>query len=159
MIKAGCPEFICTKCGKAREKVYKTDRRPTRPGEKTKVKQPGRNSRVYQDRDPNHLDTRKIRDDYRQPEEIGNRDPQRHVTEKFEIGYTACKCNAEFEPGIVWDPFVGSGTTLQVAARLGRNYGGSELKPEYIEMAEKRVMQGETGIPIKEQRKGQKGLF
>ena len=65
----------------------------------------------------------------------------------------------EFKPGIVWDPFVGSGTTLQVAARLGRNYGGSELNPEYIEMAEKRIMQGETGIPIKEQRKGQRGLF
>jgi len=23
MIKAGCPEFVCTKCGKAREKIYK----------------------------------------------------------------------------------------------------------------------------------------
>ena len=40
-----------------------------------------------------------------------------------------------------------------------RNYGGSELKQEYIEMANKRIMQSETGIPVKEQRQGQLALF
>ena len=30
---------------------------------------------------------------------------------------------------------------------------------EYIEMANKRVMQGERGIPVKEQRQGQGALF
>lgn len=41
--------------------------------------------------------------------------------------------------GIVLDPFMGSGTTAVVAKRLGRNYLGIELNPQYIEMAERRI--------------------
>ncbi|MBU2704131.1 DNA modification methylase [Sporomusaceae bacterium BoRhaA] len=41
--------------------------------------------------------------------------------------------------GIVLDPFVGSGTTLEVAAKLGRNSVGIELNPDYINLIEKRV--------------------
>ena len=40
---------------------------------------------------------------------------------------------------IVLDMFLGSGTTALVACRLGRNYIGSEINPEYIEMARKRI--------------------
>ncbi|MCX6154442.1 MAG: site-specific DNA-methyltransferase [Candidatus Kapabacteria bacterium] len=42
--------------------------------------------------------------------------------------------------GIVLDPFIGSGTTAEVALRSGRNFIGIELNPKYIEMAEKRIM-------------------
>lgn len=41
--------------------------------------------------------------------------------------------------GIVLDPFMGAGTTALVARKLGRNYIGLELNPEYIEIAEKRL--------------------
>lgn len=41
--------------------------------------------------------------------------------------------------GIVLDPFAGSGTALVVAKRLGRNYIGIELNPDYIKIAEKRI--------------------
>jgi site-specific DNA-methyltransferase (adenine-specific) len=41
--------------------------------------------------------------------------------------------------GIVLDPFFGSGTTGVVAQRLGRDYLGIELNPEYIEIAERRL--------------------
>jgi len=34
-----------------------------------------------------------------------------------------------------------------------------DLKPEYIEMGERRVSEGETGIPVKEQKQGQRSLF
>lgn len=43
------------------------------------------------------------------------------------------------ENGIVLDPFMGSGTTAVVARKLGRNYFGIELNPDYIEIAEKRI--------------------
>lgn len=43
--------------------------------------------------------------------------------------------------GIVLDPFMGAGTTALVAKKLGRNYLGIELNPEYIKMAEKRLQQ------------------
>ena len=41
--------------------------------------------------------------------------------------------------GIVLDPFMGSGTTGVVAKKLGRNYIGIELNPEYIEIANQRI--------------------
>jgi len=41
--------------------------------------------------------------------------------------------------GIVLDPFFGAGTTGVVAKKLGRNYLGIELNPEYIKIAEKRI--------------------
>ncbi|MEM6393212.1 MAG: site-specific DNA-methyltransferase [Planctomycetota bacterium] len=40
---------------------------------------------------------------------------------------------------LVFDPFVGSGTTLAVAARLGRRYLGCELSSEYAGKARERV--------------------
>ena len=52
----------------------------------------------------------------------------------------------------------GSGTTLKKAAQLRRDYVGVEIKKEYIKMAEKRAMQGETGLTTKEQRAGQMAL-
>jgi DNA modification methylase len=39
----------------------------------------------------------------------------------------------------VLDPFLGSGTTLMVASRLGRDGIGIELKPEYATMAEGKI--------------------
>ena len=41
--------------------------------------------------------------------------------------------------GSVLDPFAGSGTTGVVACRLGRNFVGVELNPEYVAMAERRI--------------------
>ncbi len=43
--------------------------------------------------------------------------------------------------GIVLDPFMGSGTTAQVAQHLGRQYLGCELNPEYKPLQEKRLRQ------------------
>jgi DNA modification methylase len=39
----------------------------------------------------------------------------------------------------VLDPFAGSGTTLVVAAELGRSAIGIELSAEYLEIARERV--------------------
>lgn len=44
------------------------------------------------------------------------------------------------KPGdVVLDPFAGSGTTLLVAERLGRRGVGTEINPEYIEIAKRRL--------------------
>jgi len=40
--------------------------------------------------------------------------------------------------GIVLDPFAGSGTTMIVAEKLGRNSIGIELNPKYVELIKKR---------------------
>jgi DNA modification methylase len=43
------------------------------------------------------------------------------------------------EGGLVYDPFMGSGTTAFVAKDLNRTYVGSELNPKYIDIANKRL--------------------
>jgi DNA modification methylase len=51
-----------------------------------------------------------------------------------------CKCDAgDPAPAVVLDPFMGSGTVAVVAERLGRNWRGCEINPEYIAIAEKRL--------------------
>jgi DNA modification methylase len=54
----------------------------------------------------------------------------------------SCDCDCQTPgtvPCLVLDPFAGSGTTLAVAARLGRSGVGCELNPEYIALAEQRI--------------------
>jgi len=46
------------------------------------------------------------------------------------------------EGGVVLDPFIGSGTTAQVAKYNGRKCVGIELNPEYCELIPNRVEQG-----------------
>jgi DNA modification methylase len=43
---------------------------------------------------------------------------------------------------IVFDPFMGSGTTAQVAKQLGRQYLGCELNPEYEKLQQERINNG-----------------
>ncbi len=50
--------------------------------------------------------------------------------------------------GIVFDPFLGSGTTSVVAKKLGRSYCGVELNPIYACLAEKRLMIADTNKTI-----------
>jgi DNA modification methylase len=63
-----------------------------------------------------------------------------------------CDCVAGSEPGLVLDPFMGSGTTAIAAERLGRNWLGIELNPDYVALAEERIQseRNETSTERKE---------
>jgi DNA modification methylase len=50
-----------------------------------------------------------------------------------------CECHAPSEPGLVLDPFIGSGTTAVAAEDLSRDWLGIELNPEFAAMAEQRI--------------------
>lgn len=50
-----------------------------------------------------------------------------------------CQCDAPARPGIVLDPFIGSGTTAVVAERLGREWLGIDLNADYRRLAEARI--------------------
>ena len=52
---------------------------------------------------------------------------------------STCNCNADIVPATVLDPFVGSGTTLAVAQRLGRKGVGTDLNKDYLTLAEQRL--------------------
>jgi len=115
MVKAGCPKWVCAKCGKARERI--TQRTGTPPKvEKTEVGKAKdfKGSGVH----------RAIGQKY---QEWLDRNPL------ITIGWTDCGCDAGWEPGVVLDPFMGSGTTGLVALKHGVKFIGIELNIEYIE--------------------------
>ncbi len=49
------------------------------------------------------------------------------------------RSNSGFKPGVVLDPFIGSGTTAVVAKKLGMNFLGFDLNPNYVEIANRRL--------------------
>jgi len=78
------------------------------------------------------------------------------------LGWKAtCDCGIEeTKPALVFDPFMGSGTTAIVATKLRRIYTGVELKPEYVkEHARRRLKERKTGISVTLQKQGYKGLL
>jgi len=62
------------------------------------------------------------------------------VTESTTLGWRpTCEHDAEPIPAVVFDPFAGSGTTLQVARALGRHGVGLDLSAEYLQLARQRL--------------------
>lgn len=64
--------------------------------------------------------------------------------------HPACDCKAAATPGVVLDPFFGSGTVGLVAQRLGRDWLGVELSPAYRDLARQRLSDAATtdlGLP------------
>jgi len=116
IIKAGCPEFICKKCGKARVKIYENHRQETRPGNYSKYT------------DNCYVNSKR-------PEGL----KKRIINNPIEIGYSDCGCNAGFESGIVCDPFMGAGTSALVALKQRKRFIGIEIKQEYIDMSKRRI--------------------
>jgi len=111
MVLAGCPKEICNKCGRTRETVT----------EKGEFIQTGGGRKKQT---PGLSESQKKSAGYH---------------EKIDVGKTDCGCNAGFSAGVVLDPFIGSGTTAVVAEKLGRNWIGIDLNPEYVKMAEGRI--------------------
>lgn len=52
---------------------------------------------------------------------------------------TSCICDSAKIPALVFDPFMGSGTTAIAALQLDRDYGGLELKDEFHKEFEERI--------------------
>jgi site-specific DNA-methyltransferase (adenine-specific) len=56
-----------------------------------------------------------------------------------------------YEGDLVLDPFMGSGSALVAASRLGRRYVGYDLDPEYVAIARRRVASEGTPVADREQ--------
>lgn len=62
----------------------------------------------------------------------------------------ACECAVAAVPGVVLDPFFGSGTVGVMAQRLGRDWLGIELSPSYRSLARRRLSdaaEADLGLP------------
>jgi DNA modification methylase len=119
-ILAGTSEKgCCSACGKPWERVVERGNiAPQRSGE---WKATGENHRNDIDRKGGF---------YSAPTTLGHR--------------PACTCNAPAQPCVVLDPFGGSGTTGEVAQRLGREFILIELNPAYQVFQKARTAQ--TGM-------------
>jgi site-specific DNA-methyltransferase (adenine-specific) len=55
-----------------------------------------------------------------------------------------CACRSPSRPGVVLDPFIGSGTVALAAEEHGRDWIGIELNPDYAALAEQRIAEWRT---------------
>ncbi len=58
----------------------------------------------------------------------------------------SCACRAGWQPGLVLDPFFGSGTVGLVAGCLHRDWLGIELNPGFARLAEQRIGQQRSKV-------------
>jgi DNA modification methylase len=124
-IKAGTPEYgCCDKCGRPYERMI--EKTNTNKSDEDKIARmaelgvPRTSANLYTGHKPSTTNT---------------------------LGWQqVCKCeNSNPVPSTVLDPFCGSGTTLLVAAKLGRKAIGYELSSKYTELIIERNRQAVLG--------------
>lgn len=73
---------------------------------------------------------------------LGKEESRYHPTQKPKqlMGYLIATYSKE-TTDLIYDPFMGSGTTARACKDLGRNYIGSEISKEYCDIAERRLGQ------------------
>lgn len=62
-----------------------------------------------------------------------------HPTQKALEVFKWCVFEFSSEDDIIFDPFIGSGTTAEACELLGRRWVGVEINPEYCEMVKNRL--------------------
>ena len=127
-IEAGCPTEICLRCGRPRERIVEhqsANYTAHCPKDAALIDQGmyGRGGRLhgpgFRKEDPGHTET---------------------------VGWTDCGCGAEFMPGIVLDPFAGTGTTGMAAREVGRDCILIEAAAEYIDQMQVRLTMGDSEV-------------
>lgn len=113
-IVAGCPQYVCIKCGKPRESIIKNTPMVVNLSKRTEKMCLPKNKRV--------LSGTMI-------------SPARNEI----IGLTDCGCKSGFRAGIILDPFCGTATTGCRAIELGRNFIGFEGSKKFVEMGNKNI--------------------
>ena len=145
-ILAGCPREVCRVCGKPRERVVE--------------KSGGTTGKSWHDHSNDLAGGMSQYDPTCQKGGVGKaKDANGQEYKSTTIGWTDCG-HGDYRPGIVLDPFGGSGTTGVVAAKLKRDYILIELNERYAnDIARPRLAHVETGVTVTEQRAGQLPLF
>ena len=121
-IKAGCPEFVCVKCGQPRERIVETNNPSKDYFEKDDL------VKSHKQKTSNPQSVKSL---HRQKGGV-------YSTSEIK-GLTDCGCNSGFTGGIVLDPFFGAGTTGLVALKQNKHFIGIELNSEYIDIIKKRL--------------------
>ena len=117
IIKCAVPEKVCTKCGVPAENILE----PT----EEYAKHLGKSWHDHENDLEQGMQQKMEKDS---------------VTASYKIvGEKVCDCHADFEPGVVFDPFMGSGTVALVALQNNRRWLGIEINPDYVEIIRDRL--------------------
>ncbi len=147
-ILLACPERICGKCGTPRRRIVErtTDLDPSRPQAKramelakaggltkdhlravqaTGVSDAGKALKTQNGTGRNAEHVKTLAAEAKQV--LGGYFREFTFAKRVTTGWTACGCRKRFEPGVVLDPFMGTGTTLDIAHKMGRSAIGIDL--------------------------------
>lgn len=147
-ILLACPERICTKCGKTHTRLLEpsADLDLSRPQAKRAmelfqqhklteqhlaairavgISDAGKGKQIQKGSGRNSASIQQLADEAKKA--LGGYFREFTFGPKRAVGWKACGCNAPTKPGTVLDPFMGSGTTLNVAQVLGRHCIGVDL--------------------------------
>ena len=121
-IESMCPRHVCIVCGEPRRRIT---------GEPVYIHDDGTDRTAGLDWEWGDHDVGKQAD---RNVKTGN------ITRHAEtLGWTDCEHGDQWRPGVVFDPFAGSGTTLAVATGHGRDAIGIDIDARNAEHAERRV--------------------
>jgi DNA modification methylase len=148
-----CPEQVCTNCGIPRERIVKrtAELDASRPQARrameiaqeaglsdahiaaiqaTGVSDAGKALSVQNGTGKNAIHVKRLAAEAKSV--LGGYFREFTFAKRKTVGFTDCGCGCEFEPGVVMDPFSGTGTTVRVSAALGRSAYGFDLAPQTV---------------------------
>lgn len=153
-ITLACPQSVCTECRRPRQREVKrtAELDESRPQAKrakeiareknltpehiaaiqaTGISDAGKARLVQNGTDRNTESVRKLALEAKVM--LGGYFREFTFAKRKSCGWTVCDCGAPFMPGVVLDPFMGTGTTLEVADREGRSAIGIDLDLSEVE--------------------------
>ena len=153
-ITLACPLFVCSKCGKPRRRIVQrtAELDPSRPQARramelareknltpehiaaiqaTGISDAGKAKRVQTGTDRNTESVRRLALEAKAA--LGGYFREFTFAKRKSCGWTDCGCGAPFMPGVVLDPFMGTGTTLDVAERMCRSAIGIDLDVSQVD--------------------------
>jgi len=147
-IKLACPEQVCSACGAPRRRIVErtTELDPARPQARramelakqagltkdhiaaiqaTGVSDAGKALKVQNGTGRNAEHVKRLAAEAKAV--LGGYFREFTFAKRVTTGWTKCGCEQPMEPGVVLDPFMGTGTTLDTAERMGRSAIGVDL--------------------------------
>lgn len=148
IVTLACPHAVCAKCGQPRSRILRrTDQLdPDRPQARramelaeekgltpahiaaiqaTGISDAGKALKIQNGTGRNSDEVKTLAAEAK--EALGGYFREFTFAKKETVGWTTCDCDADVTPGVVLDPFMGTGTTLRVAARLGHSSIGADI--------------------------------
>lgn len=147
-ITLACPQWVCSKCGTPRRRIVKRtgELDESRPQARraleiarekqltpqhiaaiqaTGISDAGKALLVQDGANKNSAEVKRLAKEAK--EALGGYFREFTFAKRKSCGWTDCGCGVPFAPGVVLDPFMGTGTTLDVAQDMGRSAYGIDL--------------------------------